>query len=426
VEEKAESGSYKRMIGGIVSERKCKNWLQTLNAYVEETESPRHFWLWGGIFTLASALQRKVWLPFGLEPLYPNLYVMLVAPPGKCRKGSPLGLAKKLLTAAEVSVSVDSLSKRALTKEMANLAKESVFRMPDGKAKSHCSLAIVSKELSSLLAVDPKGMIEVLTDLYDSHDQWKYSTSGEGHDYLYGVCINCFLGSTPNWISRNLPEEAIGGGLWSRMATIVGYDRHKRITLPPLPPEGLYEDLLEDLVRVSNLVGEFEWEDGGDSWPPEGEAYAVFDEWYQGLDSKYMEVKDDRIHSFLERIHIMVLKVAMVLRVSYSDSLVITPGDIRGAITTLETVLASASDALGGHGRSRTATDVEKVIQQVKMLKKVTSKELLQMNYRNTNKTELDEVLATVVGMGLIEAETYNKDNSVTYKWIGKGKRKKE
>jgi hypothetical protein len=71
--------------------RKFPSWLQALSLYAEETEAPRQFWTWAGISTIASALQRKVWLPFGFEKLYPNLYVILVGPPAS-RKAAPISL----------------------------------------------------------------------------------------------------------------------------------------------------------------------------------------------------------------------------------------------------------------------------------------------------------------------------------------------
>lgn len=396
----------------MIKERKCKNWLKSLAAFVEETESPRHFWLWGGIFTLGAALQRKVWIPYGLDPLYPNMYIMLVAPPGKCRKGAPLGLAKRMLEEVNINVAVDSQSKRSLTKELAETGKVGFFEY-EGKPKTQCALAIISKELSSLLAVDPKAMVDVLTDLYDSHDTWTYKTSGQGTDTLFNVCVCCFIGSTPTSVSINLSEEALGGGWASRVAFISGNTKYKRVTVPPPPSQELYKELLHDLGIIANLTGEFTWEP---------QAYKVFDAWYKGLDKKYTEVKDDRLHSFLERIHIMVLKVAMVLRIAYSDELVFVPDDIGRAIDLLEEVLATASEALSGQGRSRTSLDVERVLGQLRSFGSVTFQELLQMNYRHTNKSELQEVLETVVAMGIVKA-----DYSITpaiYSWKG-GRRKK-
>lgn len=391
--------------------RKLSDWLTGLQEYVEETEAPRDFWLWGGIFTLCTTLQRRVWLPYGLEPVYPNIYVLLVAPPGKCRKAGPPALAKKMLKKVNIPVSIDSFSKRDFTKELAELYKTEHFTI-NGKLKPQTPIGLISKEMSSLLAVDPKGMIEVLTDLYDSHDEWEYGTSSQGHDKLYGVCVSCFIATTPIWFAANLPQEAIGGGFTSRFAIITGYDKYKRVPIPSVPDEKLYNKLLSDLSIVAMLTGEF-------SWTKESEAF--FRTWYKTLDDKVGETKDERLHSFIERMHVIAIKVAMAIHVSYSNDLTIELSDMEAATTLLETVLKTAGDALGGHGRSLTSIDIELIMRQIKHRGSMTFTELLSINYRNTNKGELLTVLESIVAMKVVE-ERSTSDGVIHYRWKGEEK----
>jgi len=393
-----------------LGKRKLTNWLTGLQEYVEDTEAPRDFWLWGGIFTLCSALQRRVWLPYGLEPIYPNIYVLLVAPPGKCRKAGPPTLAKKMLKKAGIPVSIDSFSKRDFTKELAELGKTEHFTV-EKETRAQTPIALISKEMSDLLAVDPKGMIEVLTTLFDSHDEWEYGTSGQGHDKLYGVCVSCFIATTPSWLASNLPQEAIGGGFTSRFAIVTGYDKYKRVPIPRIPNIEIYNNLLHDLSIVAMLSGEFQW-------APDSKQF--FKDWYNTLDEKVNQTKDERLHSFIERMHAIALKVSMAIRVSYSNDLTITLGDIEGATELLETVLKTAGDALGGHGRSITSVDIELIMRQIKHRRSVTFEELLSINYRNTNKHELETVLETIEAMKVVEGKT-SAAGVTTYFWKGKG-----
>lgn len=380
--------------------RKLKSWLQGLRAYSEDTEAPRQFWTWAGLSTLASALQRKVYLPFGLETIYPNLYVMLIGPPAS-RKGAPVTFSKQILKEVGLSIAVDSSSKRAFTMELAEAGKNEMFLNPETNLNTHhCSISVVSKELSSLLAVNPKEMIEVLTDLYDCHNIWDYKTRGQDEDRLFNVCVNCLLASTPAWIAGNLPEEAIGGGYTSRHAIIFGDKVYKRVTLQiRTDRQGrIYKDLVNDLSQISGLAGEFKFEGG-----ITGEAYKILDQWYQGIDKKLEATVDERLKPFIGRMHAMVLKVAMCLTVDASDELVFKPLVIEQAISYLEEVLETASEAFGGHGRSRTGADTKRVIQNLKVLRQTTFKELLRHNFRHLNKSELEEVLNTIHAMGLIE-----------------------
>jgi hypothetical protein len=261
--------------------------------------------------------------------------------------------------------------------------------------------------MSSLLAVDPKGMIEVLTDLYDSHDEWEYGTSGKGHDKMYGVCVSCFIATTPSWFAANLPQEAVGGGYTSRHVIVTGYDKYKRVPIPSIPNEVLYSKLLSDLSIVAMLTGEFKWTENSREF---------FEAWYKTLDNKVNETKDERLHSFIERMHAIAIKVSMAIRVSYSNELVISLSDIEAATSLLETVLKTAGDALGGHGRSITSVDIELIMRQIKHKGQVTFDELLSMNYRNTNKGELITVLETIVAMKVAE-ERVSSEGIKSYRW---------
>ena len=399
-----------------LTSRKCEDWLWNLLDYVEDTESPRHFWLWSGISTIASALQRKVYLPFGLETIFPNLYVMLVAVPGECRKGAPLSLSKKLLTDIGISVFADSPTKRALTKSLDKARQTQTYRGEDGIPIMPSSMSVISKEFSSFLAVDPKAMIEALTDLYDSHDEWIYQTSGEGTDKLFKLCLNAFIATTPDWIANNLPEEAIGGGFTTRVCIVSGKEKYKWISLPPPPDEEIYNKLKHDLKTINQkLIGKFRWGD---------EAYDYYDAWYNTIPAKTKQLRDTRLRGNLSRIHIASLKVAMCLHVSYSDELVIEIHDLEKAIKVLENSLATASEALSGHGRSRTAVDVEKVSRQLRVHQEMSFSDLLEINFRDTNRPELTLVLETLEGMNHIEllnvtCDAFGQKKIGRIKWIG-------
>jgi len=368
----------------LSSTRKCEgSWLKTLGAYVEETESPRHFWFWSGIFILGSALQRRVWLPFGRDPVYPNLFIMVVAPPGWSRKGAPVGFAKDILEDIGLPVGIDSPTKRHLTKRLASLSETEQF-FYKGFKRQQAPLALISKELSSFLAVDPKNMIEAITDLYDSHKKWDYGTSGKGEDLLQNLCISCLFATTPDWIARNLPEEAIGGGFTSRFVLVSGSDRYKEVPIPPPPPEDLYKKLRADLEMVAHLSGEFVWGEG---------ALECYNKWYPTIKPWANSVGDDRLYSSFSRVHVQAIKTAMCLHVARKNDLVLEEVDMERAIKVIKASYATASEAFSCHGRSPIAIVLDKVIKQAKVFKTITASRLLKLNYRDTTKRGLEEIL---------------------------------
>jgi len=393
-----------------MSKRKFPNWLKGLMTYVEETESPRNFWMWSGLFTLASALQRKVWLPYGLDNVYPNLYILIVAPPAICRKGAPVSLSKRMLSGTGLKVSVDSSSKRALTKELEEISKEQIFNHK-GIPFVQSAMAIISKEMSSLLAVDPKGIIEILTDLFDSHDKWEYKTSGSGADFIEGVCVSALIATTPSWLSANLPYEAIGGGFSSRFAIITGQNKYKEVPIPPIPDVRIYEALMSDLAKISLIKGEF-------SWGKNAKQYFV--EWYKTLKDKLPEIKDDRLHPFIGRIHVIAIKVAMALRVAYSSTLILSLGDITTAVNLVEEVLATASASLGGVGLSRFGPTMEKIKLQLAQFRKISEKDLLLWNYRDLEGGDFDLIMGMLCKMNVCKV-VIEESKVITYYVFNKG-----
>lgn len=405
--------------------RILSSWLDALKEFAEETEAPRQFWLWAGISTLASALQRKTWLFFGAEKLYPNIYVLLVGPPA-CRKAAPISFSKRILGELNVPVAADSSSKRRFTSALDKTAATELWYF-NGKPMPQCAMSIISGEFSSIFAVNLKEMVEVLTDVYDSQDTWKYETEGKGQDKLYNVCVNCLAATTPGWIMDNLPQSAIGGGFTSRFVMVYGDCVYKRVTIPWLrgvedlgntelveKQERLWKALTSDLMHIHNdLMGPFEWDP---------EAFEIFDKWYKRIDDIMAKVQDERLHPFVGRMHTIALKVAMALRVGHSDSLIISPPEIKAAVGLLEGVLGTAGDAFGGHGRSKTGPDVQRVMMQIKTIKSATFTELMKLNYRHLNKSELKEVLSVIESMKLIRVTYSSEFPDGRYFWVGKEK----
>lgn len=388
--------------------RKCSNWLETLGEYVEDTESPRQFWLWSGIFVIGAALQRRVWFPFGMDTIFPNQFILTVAPPGWHRKGAPVSFAKRILEDIQLPVGIDSPTKRHLTKRLAALSETEHFFYKQFK-RVQAPLALVSKELSSFLAVDPKNMIEAVTDLYDSHDKWDYGTSDKGEDFIRNVCICCYFATTPDWIAENLPQAAIGGGFTSRFVIISGKEAYKDVAWPKLPDQIIYKKLKVDLETISHLVGEFSWQE---------DAFQFYNEWYLKIKEWAKDVGDDRLYNNFSRVHVQAIKTAMCLHVARDDSLILDLEDIETAATLLREVYDTASEAFASHGRNPMAISADKIVKQCRLFGETSAGHLLKLNYRDVSKKTLFEILENLEYQKLISIE-YNEQTKTTFiKWI--------
>lgn len=397
-----------------MKKRKLSNWLKGLLEYVEDTEAPRDYWLWGGLFTISAALQRKTWIDFGIDLIYPNLYICIVAPPGE-RKNAPIKLAKQMLEKLQLTVAVDSTSKRALTKELARAADREQFLHPDGKPRRMSVMAVPSKELASLFAIDKANMLVTLTDLWDCHDSWKYDTSDKGKDHLYNVCLQVIAATQPRYIATELPPEAFGEGFASRVLWVSEKPFYKSVPWPTAFDSKLGKVLLHDLNIIHQLIGKFSIS---------SEARAYYDEWYNKIPQKKRELRDERLLGNLNRLHVQVLKVVQCLHVAESNELLISVDDMGRAIDYVEDIFQQTTKAFGGSGASRLGPFVDSVRNQISILRETTIRELMQLNYRDLTMEDLESVLTSLEVMGEIKRPLEAQGPlDQTVKWI---KRKPE
>ena len=180
------------------------SWLENYISFTQEQESPQLFHYWCGLSVLASVIGRNIYLCKSYDPdakLYPNLYVFLVAPSGKCRKGGALGMAYRIIKETGTKVYAEAITKRALTQ---TLADEVILvnKVPQGESK----IVIWSEELECFLNKEAyaAGLFSLLTRLYDCVDEKTEILTEEGWKNVDSIKEND-LALTLN-INRNILE----------------------------------------------------------------------------------------------------------------------------------------------------------------------------------------------------------------------------
>ncbi len=398
--------------------RELEDWLDAYIEYTDSSEPPTSYHLWCGLTVIAGALQRKVYLQQGLErTIYPNLYVILVGPSGRTRKGVALGIAKDMLSkVGTVSIAPEASSGR---ESLVLAMKRSVATYTDntdGKVKNHCSLSAFSEELSVFLGQGDIKLLANLTDWYDSKDIWTYETIGRGIDKVQGVCFNMAGGTAPEWIQSMLPIEAIGGGYTARVIFVVEEWKKK------ISPDHVMTDkeiellgkLENDINRINLLSGAFEFT------KPAKKAYI---DWYVNEDHKmrtgnYMPVSDSRFAAYCERRTTHVRKIMMLLSASRSDSMKVEEQDFIRALGLLVDVEQKMGKTFGGLGAARNSDATENVKEYLKGVKITTRKALLSKFYRDVDMDTLARIEATLSGMGVLKVELLAKSGDKLYRWI--------
>lgn len=398
--------------------RELKDWLESYLDYTENSESPISYHTWCGLSVIAGALQRKVYLKWGLgRVIYPNLYAVLVGASGRTRKGVAIGIAKDFLkNLPSITVVPESSSGRqamilAMKRALSNFSDPT-----DNKIKFHSSVTAFSEELSVFLGQGDIAYLSNLTDWYDSKDDWEYETVGRGKDTLQGLCLNLMGGTAPDWIQSMIPQEALGGGFTSRIIFIV--EEVKRKIIPKYvvtPEEERLKELLQiDIERISQLAGEI-------TFTPDAEKLYI--DWYIEQDTALSAGKpvitDPRFAGYCERRATHIQKLMILCSASRGDDLKISAEDFHRAHKLLSDAEKNMPKTFGGLGKSKMSDQSDAVINYVKKTGITTRKALLQKFYRDIDPMTLANVEVLMQQMGAVKIKLNPETGDKTYIWIG-------
>lgn len=358
------------------------NFLKLFEIYTEELEAPDTYHLWVALSILASATRRNIWLNQGVYLLFPNLFVVLVAPPGKLGKSTCIRHGRKILNSVpDIIMGPDAVTAEDLVRRMARA----------GKDKTVSAVTLHSTEMSSL--IDPSGlkMIQFLTDLYDCEDNphgWRRSTKTAGRDTIHNPVLNMLAGTTPNWIAESLPIQATSHGFTSR--TIFIYEDEPRFAnpRPKAPSPKLVEELKADLESISVIEGPFEWDRPGQD---------LYDKYYEQWMTNPPE--DFRIEGYYNRKRTHVLKIAMLLHLAEGDDLILTEQDIDAAVRILNMIEDLMPKTFSGVGKFEHTADLDRIWTQIRKSGGMELSRIFRKNYMVGTSEDVYKLVRTLFEM---------------------------
>lgn len=383
-----------------MTERRCSNWLGSFMKWsVPRSEAKESYILYTGIFCLAAALRRQVKISkdyLGGWSCYPSMYILFVAPPGAARKTTTMKFASTLLERVQ-----DLYQGSAITTQAA-LMNEMVEGSMDG------SVYLTVGEFSDLVMKSKSDMYEFLTSAFDGANFIKAKTIGRGEEIVENPCINLLAATTPKWLGANLTEEQIGAGFSSRVLFLFEESaRRKKLWYDDEIDQKKYEemedDLVHDLIKIASLKGEFKITD---------EAKKMTASWYHKHDPTKETVY---VRGFSERKVTHLLKMAMIVHVSRSDSLVIDVEDFEQAMKYLNIVEKKLPLVFASMGKNIYKLDMEEVLRALKNIKGgMTSKQMYRSLMSSGTETQIIELISTMISAGWIiykdERYTITKD----------------
>lgn len=378
-----------------MSKRLLTDWLDSYVEYTKNSEPPTLYHMWTGISVIAACLRRKCLLNWGTITFYPNMYIVLVGPSGRCRKGTAMSIGFKFLKQMGLSVAAESITREALIRELRE-SNDTQVDAATGAMHTHASLTIYSQELTVFLGYNNQQLMADLADWYDCRDQWTYRTKNMGTDDIQGVWVNLFGATTPELLQTTLPRDAIGGGLTSRMLFVYEQNKKHTVVCPMLTEaeERLGKDLEQDLARIAGMMGEFSvTEDFLIKWA----------EWYTATDKADPIFDDYRFSGYVERRPTHLLKMCIILSASRSDERVITGSDFDRALAIMKRTEVKMPFTFSGMGKFKDSEVMQRVMSVVAHNREITLSDLQRRFYQDVDKSALERIVETMQIMRFIK-----------------------
>jgi len=299
------------------------SFLSDYREYTRELEVPASFHTFCSLVALGALTSRRVWTYKGeYIKIYPNLYVVLVGPPG-CGKNVAMEITEDLLNIYQIPLSAESVTREKLIMDIQDQECVQEFLPPDSKDRLASPYCILATELSEFLGAGGIGMISFLTDIY-SRSVYHVRTKNKGSTYIKGPFLNLIAGTTPDWITTYLKDDIISGGFSRRCLFLYATGREGSNPRPRITPEmrAAWQRVIARGQAIRKLAGPF-------IWTPKAEKF--FDAWYPSRKTGagpttegYYETKD-----------IFLIKVAMLVALSDGDELVLDDHHFHRALELL-------------------------------------------------------------------------------------------
>lgn len=377
------------------------DWLSSYLKFTEGTEPPQLFHFWCGVSAIAGALRKHVWIDMTRFQWVPNFYIILVAPPGIISKTTTMDLGMNLLKRVPgIKFGPDVVTWPALVQIFAESGE--MFQFGEEYIPMS-ALTIASGELGNLINPRDPEMMNLYITLYDGKAGLEKRTKTSGNDSINSPYLNLIGCTTPDWLAENMPLAAIGGGFTSRCIFVYGDKKEHYIAYPDESARTdaalLANDLVADLEYLSvNLVGPVKVSEDARVWGRE---------WYEKTwSSGRAEADDDLVKNYIARKQAHMHKLATILSISSSDSLIIERKHLVTAHDILGATEKGFSKVFAKIGRTEESLHAERLLEHIRRRGTMTYMEAYRhVHLSFPNFRDFNGVLEGLVKSGQVRLE---------------------
>lgn len=280
------------------------------------TEAPVEFAMWAGLYAASVAMGRNGKIAEGFYDIYPNVYILLIAPPGVATKSTVLRWANKALAGVpqlKARLGPNSGSWQGIINFMQG--KQTSFDR-DGKKAIGSFIALAISEFGTCFDGE-RDTVDFFTDVWDCPDRFFRTLVSRDIDLPFPTC-SLFACTTPIWIQQNFGQHMQGGGFSSRCIFVYA---DKKARFVPRPSKLLSEKEASQLHQpYQNYLGKLCKVTGDSQLTPEADE--MFATMYQ--DRIWKPASNQRAENYRARKAVHILKLAILYASGLNGPPVIT------------------------------------------------------------------------------------------------------
>lgn len=267
-----------------------------------------------------------MWTVTAGAPIYPNLYTLLVSPPG-VGKSQAINVAHDMWNRVPVlKMAPDNVTKASLLDALED-SRRQILLNPTTAIEYHTML-IAASEFGVFVPAHDLEFLSALNHIYDNPSSYKEDrrTTKKKLNISFPQ-LTILAGTQPQYLANLLPETAWGMGFTSRIIFVYsGEPVHVQLFGLPELHKPHRDILIEELDHIASLFGQYKF-------TPEVEDELEI--WNRG--GRKPAPDHGKLSHYNARRIMHILKLCMVSAISRGDNLLITKEDyIRAKAWLLE------------------------------------------------------------------------------------------
>lgn len=381
------------------------DFIEAFLSYTSSVPAPERYLRWCAMSIIAGALERKVYaVAHGTQPTFPNMYIMLVGPPGLFKKSTSANAAMDILKHVDdLRLMSTQMTQASLIGQLRDAGAQRLHEH-QGSQYANSSLFLYASEAAVTLREIGGSVIELLTTFWDSHawsDQPVFTreTKTDGLVRIYNPCLNMLACSTPDWLLKSIGADEVAGGFASRVLFVVQRDRipYRPSLLDADSQHALAREqflLVQELRRIGQMRGRYQFTNSFKT---------LYNELAANQEDFMYDNRKDRLAGYHARKMSHVLKVSQILAASRSDELLLDQVHLQRAWDLVSELEPDMYHAFGHVSANQHVNAMQDIWNYVRTRESFTKKQLTAALWQIADEKTIVHCLSLLVTMGKLE-----------------------